>query len=122
MRDTSSMPLRMRLPALERELDIRLLELDETTIQKLVADGVSESQQLDFKMTWDQSAELAKDVCAFANARGGLLVYGVRDVNGVAVEATPFSPLSGEVRARVAQVLRAHCRPVPAFDLGEQPI
>ncbi|WP_413197574.1 helix-turn-helix domain-containing protein [Pararobbsia alpina] len=50
-----------------------------------------ESRTLDYKRDWPHSkearAEVAKDVCAFANSLGGDLVFGADDKQtGVAVE------------------------------------
>ena len=108
-----------RLPAVERLLGCRIGDADETTLARLVDSGAVESEQLDFKATWtvsDDADELRKDVCAFANASGGLIIYGIRDEECVAVECTPFEPV-GELGAQVANILFSGCRPVPRFEL-----
>ncbi|WP_166911037.1 MULTISPECIES: ATP-binding protein [unclassified Burkholderia] len=59
----------------------RLQEVTEADIQGLIDHGVPEGRTLDYKRDWprDQDArfEIAKDVCAFANALGGDLIFGV---------------------------------------------
>ncbi|MGY4837946.1 AlbA family DNA-binding domain-containing protein [Burkholderia pyrrocinia] len=61
----------------------RLHEVTEADIQDLIDHGVPESRTLDYKRDWprDQEAriEIAKDVCAFANALGGDLIFGVQE-------------------------------------------
>lgn len=54
--------------------------LDYAMVQAAVELGQSEDQQLEWKgALTDDAAEVAKDVAALANARGGLLVYGVHE-------------------------------------------
>lgn len=65
----------------------RLEEITEIDIQRLIDNGVREGRTLDFKsaqtftrdgrLTPDEKAKLAEDVCAFANAFGGDLVIGL---------------------------------------------
>ena len=58
-------------------------EWTELDLQNLIRDQVSESLTLDYKAssalqrTDGKKAELSKDVSAFANSAGGLLVYGI---------------------------------------------
>ena len=55
----------------------------ERDLQELIRDQVSESLTLDYKAspamqrTDAKKAELSKDVSAFANSAGGILVYGI---------------------------------------------
>lgn len=72
----------------------RLNEVTESDILNLIENGVRESRTLDYKRDWpadrDARAEIAKDVCAFANTMGGDIVFGVDDrKTGVAVEIVP---------------------------------
>src|SRR6266852_7628233 len=70
-----------------------------------------ETRTLDFKWglpgrTEEERAEFLKDVCAFANADGGDLVYGVGELNA---RANGLVPILGqnpdEVRRRLVQTL-----------------
>ncbi len=49
-------------------------------LQKLIRQG--EHQNLDFKLEIDDARKIARAMCAFANADGGILLIGVKD-NGV---------------------------------------
>lgn len=117
------MPIRLRLPALERLLEVPLSAIDETALRRL--SGVEEDGQLEFKEVRQtflgddkDRSELAKDVCAMANARGGLIIFGIGDESGRAGALLPFKPPTGEIRLRIAQILRSHTRPTPPFDVA----
>ena len=65
-------------------------EWDETDVQSLIDDKVQESGELDYKACAaldrnDQKKkdEVSKDVSAFANAGGGVIIYGVHEANHV---------------------------------------
>ena len=53
------------------------------TLTRIVAQGVFETDRFDFKITLapDEGGKrrLRRNIAAFANARGGFLVFGVRD-------------------------------------------
>ncbi|KVZ44404.1 helix-turn-helix domain-containing protein [Burkholderia ubonensis] len=76
-------------------LPARLTDIDAAAIARLIAHGARESRTLDFKRELDLSDkgkhELAKDVCAFANAMGGNIIIGVREDAGVAQEIVPIA-------------------------------
>ncbi len=88
------MTISMRLPSVERLIGDRLSNLTEPHLAMLGASGIDEDSQLDFKQTFltedKDTLELAKDVCALANARGGLIVYGIAEHKGRAAKLTPF--------------------------------
>lgn len=77
----------------------RLGDVSLSDVKRLIDDAVPESLHIDYKQelhldTQDQKKEFLRDVTAFANAEGGLLVYGVkedRDSNG----KTTGVPLAG---------------------------
>ena len=54
-------------------------------IQQMIADGIEEDNQLDYKGAGSlvnsdkKKNEISKDVSAFANANGGVIIYGVRE-------------------------------------------
>ncbi len=97
-------PLAIRLGLSHRDT------IEARTIEQVVADGVTEDDSIDFKKAMyavkeDQAKdELAKDIAAFANHRGGVLIIGVKDVNGRASGALPFE--GGDATKR--QVLSVH--------------
>ncbi|CAE6887681.1 helix-turn-helix domain-containing protein [Paraburkholderia domus] len=111
----------------------RLDAVTEADLQDLIDHGVRESRTLDYKRDWpagrDARAELAKDVCAFANSLGGDLVFGMREEGGAAAEIVPlqFANLDADLLAltsalrdllepRVSGGLHAH--PVPLANGG----
>ncbi|SIT91579.1 AlbA family DNA-binding domain-containing protein [Pontibacter indicus] len=80
---------------------ISILDKDiitEDDLQSLITLGVEESINLDFKaagsidITDKKKAEIAKDVSAFANSAGGMIIYGINEVNH---KASSFSPIDG---------------------------
>jgi hypothetical protein len=106
----------------------RLDTVTEADLQALIDHGVRESRTLDYKRVWPADggarAEIAKDVCAFANALGGDLVFGIAEDAGVAMRIEPlqFANLDADLLAmtnalrdllepRVSGGLHAH--PVP---------
>ena len=73
-----------------------LTELQPTDFDRLVTNRVQEGNQLDFKQavvggTDADKKKFAADVCAFANTRGGDIVFGVREAGGTAVEVLPLA-------------------------------
>lgn len=64
--------------------------IDQRTIGQLIADGVAETQRLEYKeqlpgTTSRDKTEFLADVAAFANSSGGDLIFGVaerRDADG----------------------------------------
>lgn len=123
--------------------------LTEEAFERLVAQGVRESEQIDFKLkphlpekgtsakgsasatepptaeqnhkqtkqNWKPEQEWAKDVCQFANHRGGLLVIGIDEDEDVAIKAEPTvsDPAALEQRLRIA--LTNHTAPTPRIDV-----
>jgi len=61
-------------------------ELEYKDIEDLTSSGEPESIILDYKKTISglerEKAELAKDICAFANSQGGYLIIGVEEKRG----------------------------------------
>ena len=93
----------------------RLDEVAEAHLERLVTGSVREDADLDFKQqrygnSDQEKRELAADLAAMGNGRGGLLVIGVRDESDVAVELTPVELPGGE-EARVRQVAASNIAP-----------
>ena len=86
-----------------------------TTVEQLAARF--ESSSLDYKTEYDLSTpdrcEMAKDVAAFANAYGGAVVVGLKEVGGKIVRVSGVSDVP-KLTNEVAAALRDHCVPVPA--------
>ncbi len=82
-------------------------------VRQAAADNLEESDDLDWKEMLPQPSrdgrwnELAKDVAAMANTRGGLIIFGVQDKTTVLVGIDPQ-----EVnREQYAQWIRNHVQP-----------
>jgi hypothetical protein len=102
-------------------LGIRPDEATESHLERLVAGGIREDADLDFKQqrygNSDQDKrEMAGDIAAMANERGGVIIIGIRDENDVAVELTPVELASGE-EARIHQTVAENVAPHLAFDI-----
>ncbi len=103
----------------------RFEEIDWATLERARAEKTEESRTLDFKRDLpdlnarDSKREFLEDVCAFANASGGLLLYGAdeaRDENtklghieglpGITTSATP-----PDFKSRVQELVRSSFDP-----------
>lgn len=85
---------------IERTLD----DIDAADLTRLVEVGRPEGRRLDYKLTLPgrgdtDTKEFLADITALANTDGGDLIYGVRDVDGVATEVVGLSSegLDGEI-------------------------
>lgn len=94
-----------------------LVEVTAEDVRALKELGFRESVNLDYKvaLSLDGNAkrEFAKDVSAFANTAGGMLIYGVTEVDGLP-EAFPGVELPNVDRFEqsVSQILRSNVDPV----------
>jgi hypothetical protein len=100
-------------------LGAQLEEVEEEHLARLVDGAVREDADVDFKQerygnSDSEKRELAGDIAAMANDRGGLIVVGVRDENDVAVELTPVELVDGE-EARIRQIAAGNIAPHVAF-------
>lgn len=96
-------------------------EAQEEHLRRLVDGGVREDADLDFKQERygnndQERRELAGDIAAMANDRGGLIIIGIRDENDVAVELTPVELVAGE-EGRIRQIAASNIAPHVAFDV-----
>ena len=70
-------------------------EWDLSKIQSLIANGVEESQTLEYKASGalaksdGKKAEITKDVSAMANAAGGTIIYGIKEYDEKAKRHLP---------------------------------
>jgi hypothetical protein len=90
-------------------------------LQALVDGAVREDTDLDFKIelygrTDSAKRDLAGDVAAMANERGGVIILGIREEAEVAVERVPLALPNGE-EARMRQVVAGNVFPSVDFDV-----
>jgi hypothetical protein len=86
-------------------------KLDEPTIRAAIAAHLPEGDDLDFKRAHhDDPDELAKDVAAFANSGGGVLVLGVADDKGRASAAMPVE-IGDPSQRHIHQVMASRVHP-----------
>lgn len=96
-----------------------LTSLDEGHMKGLIHRAVREDADLDFKQfgysnSDAQKRELAADIAAMANHRGGVIVIGIRDENDSAVECTPVEIKEGE-EGRFRQIAASAIAPHVPF-------
>jgi hypothetical protein len=102
-------------------LGTRPEDATEEHLSRLVTGAVREDADLDFKQERYANSDparrdLAGDVAAMANTRGGLIIIGIRDDNDVAVELTPV-PLEDGEEARIRQIAASNVTPHLTFDV-----
>lgn len=97
-------------------------------IQSLIADEIQESIHLDYKearavgKTDKQKFDFAKDVSAFANSDGGVLVYGIKEKGHLPVAVTGIEH-SKFTREFFEQTIRTNIsQPSPNFTVVQIPI
>ncbi|WP_433358764.1 AlbA family DNA-binding domain-containing protein [Streptosporangium sp. CA-115845] len=87
-----------------------------------VFDG-READDLDFKATYagpTKSDSVAADVATFANSRGGVIVIGINDKQGVPV-AQPGVSLADSFIRELHTAIMERVRPVPVYDIKSLP-
>jgi hypothetical protein len=96
-------------------------EAAEEHLRSLVSAGTREYADLDFKQEPygngdEDRRELAADIAAFANDRGGVIVIGIRDENEVAFEFTPV-PLDADEEGRIRSIGTDNVVPYASFHI-----
>lgn len=115
----------LRLPRIEALLGVSTAEADEAALQRLIDGSVREDEDLEFKSGLyggreQDKRELAKDVAGLANHRGGLLIIGMSEDQGIAARLTAVA-LSEDAELRMRQVIGDLISPAPQIDLRPVP-
>lgn len=109
-RPTRSTPLHLALGEDASPFDMGVLE-------RAVASSIEESDDLDWKQVLprkDANEEYAKDVAAMANSGGGMIVYGIAEVDGPSSGAGAVRGVEGwgdSEERRLRQVAYASIQP-----------
>ncbi len=95
-------------------------QVDATSVARLI--GQTEEFDLEFKVQMygggdSDRAEVAKDVAAFANYQGGLIMIGVTDSDGVAISVDPWDVTETD-ELRIREIVTE--RVVPYIDIAIQ--
>lgn len=90
-------------------------------LDELIAQGVEEGDDLDFKKTPPEQKALAqsdlpKDIAAFANSGGGVLVFGMAEEGRKATERVDVGEISEAYERTLRSVAVSHIHP-PVFGL-----
>ncbi|AVH71284.1 AAA ATPase [Nostoc sp. 'Lobaria pulmonaria (5183) cyanobiont'] len=83
----------IRLRVFKIMMTTPLKEWSEDTILSMIKDRVQENLELDYKecaaifpLTDKKKIEISKDVSAFANSAGGIIIYGVKENGHIPTE------------------------------------
>ena len=83
---------------------------------------VPESWFIDYKRDPVDAASTAKQLCAFANSRGGWLLFGIEEAAGKRRIPGTFPGLSdadvSTVQQRLVEAALTHVSPTPMYDIG----
>ena len=90
----------------------RVADLAETDILDLIANGIEEGREIDYKEvlkigTDGEKKEFLADFSSFSNASGGHLVFGVAETNGRPTEIKPLAAANWEAeRLKIESLVR----------------
>lgn len=96
-------------------------------VNQMIADGVQEGLHLDYKdhraVDKTKKHDVAKDVSAFANSDGGLLIYGVSERDGYPVSGDPGVEHRDYKREWFEQVISSKISPrIDDVRVGQIPV
>ncbi len=74
----------LNLEAINKNLKMKLDSIED--VQRLIDDKIGGSLTLEYKRELDKNnKDIAKDISAFANTKGGTIIYGLEESDGVPV-------------------------------------
>lgn len=96
-----------------------LRDVEEQDIQRLINDQIEENSYLDYKSDIDFSdkgkKELAKDISAFANSSGGVIIYGIeeeKNKDGIPLPVEPIKGIESSIeRERIENIILNNISP-----------
>lgn len=116
-------PSWVRLPLLEVALGCAPEDITWDTLEAITARRVSENACLDFKGglygPGKAMDEFSKDVAAFANASGGLLVLGIREDGQARAKSLHPAPITDSERRRMVEASTRIAPMVADISIGE---
>lgn len=80
-------------------------------LEKLIEEG--ENLNIEFKQRFSEHEKIAKEIIAFANTSGGVIIFGINDngkIYGVQSEK--------EVTELIKETITMYCEPVPIFNIS----
>ena len=103
--------------------------VDESDLQALITDGVTEGKTIEYKQElpgndYEAVREFLSDVSSFANAAGGHLIFGVREDGGLPVEIDGLQNINvDQVKQRLENSIRDNMEPrLPGISVQEIPL
>lgn len=93
-----------------------ILDISYADIKSLLENKIDESDVLDYKQEMIKDQDLIKHVCAFANTRGGHIIFGIKESGkgGYPIEITGLD-MSDFNKERLEQIILS--RTVPRLDV-----
>lgn len=91
--------------------------LDESDLQKLISDSVTEGYYVEFKSDFPSNIKIARSIASFANTYGGWYIVGViTDNDNIARRIVGISrKLHPEPTKKITEVVKSNTDPVPIF-------
>lgn len=82
---------------------------DEDFLQRLIEDQIEESSKLEYKRELPKDyKELAKDISSFANASGGIIIYGIEEEDH---KPKKLYPLEAGLKEKIENIIISYLSP-----------